>query len=290
MVIDWNRYRVVLHEVGRSSWDKGKVPENLAPGFVTADHDLWVPNEGHARVLLATGWKTMNPGECIWLRPGVRYRVEGDPDGPFRLSFLHFMLEDRRGRAYPDRGPLPSEAIEPPDGAAAETLARRIVDLCFGFDPHGMEVGLYSEPAGSIAAALLTGLLMELDGAVSAPDRRRLPRDQEARIRAAAIRIAENPAGLHPVAELAGKAGYSRNHFTVLFQRLTGHTPERYAVLCRLQRASQLLAATDLDVGEIATQLGYSDIYGFSHQFKKFKGVAPLVWRCRHAGKISQAR
>jgi transcriptional regulator GlxA family with amidase domain len=131
---------------------------------------------------------------------------------------------------------------------------------------------------------LLTSLLMELDDAASESPRNRLSSDQNARIRSVAIRMAENPPRSHPVAELARKAGYSRNHFTVLFQRYTGHTPERYAVLCRLRRASQLLAATELDVGEIAAQLGYSDIYGFSHQFKKFKGVSPLAWRRRHAG------
>lgn len=280
MRIDWSRYRIDLHEMGRSRWLRGiRIPRDLFPDFTMPDHDLWVAARGTGRVRLHSGWRILKPGSCLWIRPGIPYRVEQDPEDPFSLHYFHFDLVDADGRKYPANAPLPPEIIEPPDGAAAGAIAHRIVDLCFGFSAHGDTRPPYPEPARTIAFTLLTGLLMELDAASSTSPPTRLTHRQETRIRQAAIRIAENPAEHIAVAELAKEAGYSRSHFSRLFERLTGQTPERYAVHVRLSRASQLLTTTTLPVGEIAERLGYQDIYFFSQQFKKFKGMSPLAWR-----------
>lgn len=285
MTIDWNRYRVELNDLGRSQWTRGlrDPPQGLSPCFVPEDHDLWVIAGGKARMGSPTGWHELTPGICAWLRPGVPYRFEQEPESPLRLHYFHFDLIDMRGRRYPASAPLPPESIEAADLVLTDRVAQRIVDRCFGFASHGDTHPPYAEPDRSIATTQLTGLLMELDDAASTPSATRLPHRQEAKIRQAAIRIAENPAERVPVEELARGAGYSRSHFSRLFARLTGATPERYAILMRLSRAGQLLATTDLPIGEIAARLGYADIFFFSRQFKAFKGVSPRDWRGRHA-------
>lgn len=289
MHIDWDRYHIQLQAMGRARWPRGITPEGLLPFIMYPTHDLWVPLEGRARIRLRTGWHTMQPGDCIWLRAGCRYVVEALPNEPFRINFIHFNLLDARGRKYPTGHPLPPEFIAPPDRPAVEILVRRIVDLCFGFETHGMAEPPHPEPAATPARALLTALLMELDIAGSEPTRTRLSHAQESRIRSAAIHISENPAIPHSVEHLARQAGYTRNHFTVLFQRLTGRTPARYAILARIHRACQLLSNTSLSIGEIAEQLGYVDIYGFSHQFKNIMGINPLGWRRRNSSHPRQS-
>ena len=98
-------------------------------------------------------------------------------------------------------------------------------------------------------------------------------------IRQVALRIAQNPQNLPPVAKLAREHGYSPDHFTRLFKAATGQTPELYAVQARIHRAQQLFG-----IGEIAATLGYRDIYFFSRQFKQFTKVSPRQYRRRFQG------
>ncbi len=47
----------------------------------------------------------------------------------------------------------------------------------------------------------------------------------------------------------------------------------------RIEKSKELLARTTLRVIEIAGQCGYSDVYYFSHSFKKYQGVSPKGYR-----------
>jgi AraC-like DNA-binding protein len=96
-------------------------------------------------------------------------------------------------------------------------------------------------------------------------------------------RIRRNPAAAYGVAEMAASAKLSDAQFTRRFKALTGLTPNRFIVEERLARAESYLRETDMGVQEIASRLGYRDVYFFSRQFRRFRGLPPSGVRQRPA-------
>ncbi|ACS99064.1 helix-turn-helix domain-containing protein [Paenibacillus sp. JDR-2] len=74
---------------------------------------------------------------------------------------------------------------------------------------------------------------------------------------------------------LAGRAGMSEGHYTVLFKKQTGRTMTVYLRSLRIEKAKQLFRQTRLPAKEIAQQVGFSDYFYFSRMFKKEVGMSP---------------
>jgi len=87
--------------------------------------------------------------------------------------------------------------------------------------------------------------------------------------------IRTHPLERNNINELAKKAGISRKYFTTLFKRQYGISPKSYQVSQRMNYAKYLLQESDISIKEIAIQLGYTDQYIFSKQFKSIIGHAP---------------
>jgi AraC family transcriptional regulator len=85
------------------------------------------------------------------------------------------------------------------------------------------------------------------------------------------------------LAALAEEVGLSQFHFAHAFKRSTGLSPHRYLMLCRLERAKELLAGSTESVGEIAAQVGFSDPTQLSRLFQAEMATTPSAYR-RSAG------
>ncbi|MEU8582674.1 AraC family transcriptional regulator [Streptomyces abikoensis] len=85
------------------------------------------------------------------------------------------------------------------------------------------------------------------------------------------------------LATLAAEAGCSRFHFLRSFQAAFGETPGRYLTQRRIERARDLLRATNLTVAEICHLVGYSSVGSFSSRFSEVMGVPPTRYRERIA-------
>ncbi|MBC2596244.1 helix-turn-helix transcriptional regulator [Ruficoccus amylovorans] len=75
--------------------------------------------------------------------------------------------------------------------------------------------------------------------------------------------------------------GLSYSRLRSLFREAYGTSPGEYRVQVRIDQACSLLEATGLELKEIADQLGYSDAFAFSKQFKQRVGVSPSTFRER---------
>jgi len=78
---------------------------------------------------------------------------------------------------------------------------------------------------------------------------------------------------------MASQAGYSPDHFSRLFKRILGISPQAHAIRVRIDRARQLLIESSLTISQIADALGYDDVFFFSRQFKARTGQTPGQYR-----------
>lgn len=78
---------------------------------------------------------------------------------------------------------------------------------------------------------------------------------------------------------LAEIAGLSKYHFARAFKQSEGVAPHGYLVQCRVRRALELIAGTDLPLCKIALASGFSDQSHFGHRFREYVGVTPSSYR-----------
>ena len=71
----------------------------------------------------------------------------------------------------------------------------------------------------------------------------------------------------------------SPNYLSAVFSQEMGTTFVEYLTTKRMEKARELLRASDLRSGEIAAAVGYKDSHYFSFLFKKTQGCTPRDYR-----------
>ncbi len=79
--------------------------------------------------------------------------------------------------------------------------------------------------------------------------------------------------------EIADHVYLSRIYFHKLFTGATGRTPYRYLLERRLAQAKKLLSTTDLSVGAITRECGFSSQSYFNQIFKREMGCTPIEYK-----------
>ena len=82
---------------------------------------------------------------------------------------------------------------------------------------------------------------------------------------------------------LAGIAGLSKFHFQRLFKATYGVTPAAYLSERRVERAQDLLRATNLTVTEVCHAVGFASLGSFSTRFRGLVGETPSDFQRRYA-------
>lgn len=85
------------------------------------------------------------------------------------------------------------------------------------------------------------------------------------------------------LAQLAAVAGVSKFHFQRLFAATYGISPAEYLSQRRIERAQDLLRATNLTVTEICFAVGFASLGSFSSRFSALVGESPSAFRARYA-------
>lgn len=102
------------------------------------------------------------------------------------------------------------------------------------------------------------------------------------------LRRARDYADLHyaeplDLSAMANAAGVSKFHFLRCFTDTYGKTPAVYLAERRIERAQDLLRATNLTVTEICFLVGYSSLGSFSTKFRHLVGVSPSEYQASFA-------
>ena len=83
--------------------------------------------------------------------------------------------------------------------------------------------------------------------------------------------------------ELAAVAGLSKYHFLRLFKATYAVTPADYVSRRRIERAQDLLRATNLTVTEVCHAVGFTSLGSFSSRFRAVVGATPSDFQRRYA-------
>ena len=81
------------------------------------------------------------------------------------------------------------------------------------------------------------------------------------------------------VEDLAASVHMSRSQLHRKLRALLGRTPGALIRGMRLQRAADLVTAGDLQLGQVAYAVGFSDQAHFTRSFKKHFGCTPSAYR-----------
>src|SRR4051794_31004781 len=82
---------------------------------------------------------------------------------------------------------------------------------------------------------------------------------------------------------LSAAAGISKYHFLRLFRVTYGVTPAEYVSRRRIERAQDLLRATNLTVTEVCYAVGFTSLGSFSSRFRSVVGETASDFQRRYA-------
>lgn len=242
---------------------------------VCAGHDLLLCERG--RGFVQTGGRTfpVEPGELAWLNGHYPHAHWPHAEDPWRLLWV------RLDGAVMDRvfgllgGPAaPVFRLLSPRRAAG--AVRRILRL-LRQRPPALDALVHVE-ASALIGCLFEGRQTEIEGAVDAapglaPGLRRV--------------LTELTVYYYRpwrVEQMAALAGLSVPHFFRCFHKATGTTPVRYLRQERISQAKRRLVESRDSIKEIAEQVGYSDPFYFSRDFRQHTGMSPAQFRRRELG------
>lgn len=80
-------------------------------------------------------------------------------------------------------------------------------------------------------------------------------------------------------ADLAKELNMNQDYFSRQFKKSFLQTPKEYFKQERIRHAANLLMETNMNINEIASFLGYTDVFQFSQQFKKAYHISPNNFR-----------
>lgn len=92
-------------------------------------------------------------------------------------------------------------------------------------------------------------------------------------------KILSDPSINWKIKDLAKEITLSPAYFQVLYKKAFGTTCLSDIIENKITTAKEFLLSTDMSITEIASELGYSQVYHFIRQFKKSTGVTPGAFR-----------
>lgn len=96
--------------------------------------------------------------------------------------------------------------------------------------------------------------------------------------------IHAQPGGGWSVQGLAREVAMSPSRFAARFVDALGDSPMAYLTKLRMHVACRMLATSQVNIEQIAIDVGYESASAFNRAFRSYLGIAPGAWRTKEAG------
>jgi len=254
--------------------------EEIRSGPVASRMQVWCL-DGLGSIEVDGQREDLPPGRVVLLPWGFRIRYRAARRRPFRLAGIHCIpraadLADMPFSRVPHQGESIA-GLEPGDDPACQGLHRRAWS---DQDPwHQLSTYLVAtfqrgRPEITEQRRLAAQLITEWRRALAPPLD---PTDPGL----AAIRdyVHRHPRQALGLADLAAIAACAPATLDRRVRRAHGCSPTRWVQSLRVDLAKDRLRTDDRPLGEIATALGFCDLFYFSRVFKRHVGQSPRAWR-----------
>ena len=279
--------------LGRRAYDWRLVSTSFEPvpasnGFSLTPTDLVADRPDCRRIVLCSGGdadRLSAPAVVAWIRERLLRggEIGAVADAAFFLA-AHGLLDGYRCTLHWTSQPAFAEAF--PDVALERSLyvidRNRFTSLG-GVGALDMQLALIARDHDAATAGAVADWFVH--SPLRAPEERRpLPLSIRSGVRDRMVLacIADMEAATEAplsVRDLAHRRGASVDTLERAFRAELGETPGRFQRRLRLRRARDLLAHSDMSVGEVALACGYADRSAFSRAFRAAFGVHPKLAR-----------
>lgn len=233
------------------------------------DHLLIYCRSGKGWLETADGRLEVVAGDLLLLPKGVAHAYGADGQSPWTIYWVHF-----DGSLSQDFLHLLGAQMQRRIGVQPRLLGD--FEALLGLQRQGLNAAPAIHAAHRLQAMLSS--LAALPARVSLKSGRVLD------IEAVQAVMREHLHGSLNLDELAAQFKLSRFHFAKTYRALTGQAPIQDFIQLKMALACRLLDRGDIEVRQVAEQLGYDDPYYFSRLFRKVVGMAPSHYRALHQG------
>jgi AraC family transcriptional regulator len=200
------------------------------------------------------------PGDLLLIPPGTRDEFRWDREVPTRHGYVHFRS---------DPGPVSVPVLH--RGQAHGPVGGLLEFLLW--------LGEAQRPGWRERAGELLTVITQTLTAGPLPE----PATPESAALAAALNYVRSQwtAAMRPLTlrELAAAACVSPSYLSRVFRKHYGCGPSAALELVRLERASIMLARSNLSISQVANASGFADPLYFSRRFRAVYGISPSAYR-----------
>lgn len=250
--------------------------------------EVFVVEAGTARVSVNGASFIVDSGDGFWINGGVLHGVWQQGDAPCRLRSIVFhprfvggSVDSILWQKYLE--PLLGDSSCPCilfscardlDKDAVQTIERAW--QCCVAEEDGFEF-----ETRALLSHIIFRVSQELPSAEKTPSKKAL-RDGE-RTKDMLRYIQEHVGEAVSLAQIAQSAHISPSECLRCFQSVIGCTPIQYLKQVRIQKAAELLKATDMKISDIGMLCGFQEMSYFAKTFKALKGCTPRDFRERRS-------
>jgi AraC-like DNA-binding protein len=247
-------------------------PDYRIERWTCAGHDLLLCLKGRGFIQIGGRSHPVEPGQLGWLNGHHPHAHWADPTNPWELLWaridghtLEQISDDLEIRRWP--------VFDLADPRHVAKTLRRIL-RAMRRNPPAMEAYVNAEAAFLLASLYETRQRSRLAPTSEVPGAMQTIID---RLNVYFYRTWR-------VEELAKMSGMSVPNFFRSFRRATGSTPISFLRRVRINQAKRRLIESTDSIKEVAEQVGYSDQFYFSRDFKHHTGVSPSDFRRHELG------
>ena len=224
-------------------------------------YNLWMINSGEGTLSIGNQIHTARAGDCFLIPLWKPCTGQQFPETPLVVPWIFFQAPLSLEKSLQFKRRIREPAL-------FSTLMEKTIN--WFLEDNG------SSPRSEQSLRVILDLLQEEDARTPAagPEAAQIHAVQKI-----CTEIRARPEKLYTIEKLAASMHYSPDHFTRLFKKFTGKTPRDFIVQTRIEAAKSLLLLSEFSISEVAEQLGYSDLFHFSRQFKEKCGCSPNTYR-----------